>query len=152
MKGERLQKADFSHFPEIDIIEQALTFLMESLPSTVTRIHFHTLGLHAIAIREDDATSSLWPNEEKAVLMGSIVTSMKMCGVQNISYLKGSRDLFSLSSKLSQPVLKDHQNGIRFYISPVLVCKKPRFTVGAGDMISSTAIVHSMRSSAVLQE
>jgi ADP-dependent phosphofructokinase/glucokinase len=44
----------------------------------------------------------------------------------------------------TNPIIKFERNSIKFYITPVLVCKMPLKTVGLGDAISSTGLFYSL--------
>ena len=48
----------------------------------------------------------------------------------------------------NSPVDSWQRNGISFYLSPVLVCRKPLKTVGLGDAISATGLLNSQYVSA----
>lgn len=145
--GSSLKRSDFSHFPKDENIVNALSFIMKKMPSKLSRVHFHTLGLHAIVIRND----SMWKDEENAVLLGSVFTSLKICDI-TLNNLEKNKDSFSLKIEGEEekynPVRKfsDEDNAFSFFVSPVLVCKSPKYTVGAGDLISSTAFVRSIKS------
>lgn len=43
----------------------------------------------------------------------------------------------------SDPVLVWEENSLEYYLSPVLVCKKPKKTVGLGDAISAVGLLHN---------
>lgn len=44
---------------------------------------------------------------------------------------------------LAQPVIELKRGSIKFQMTPVLVCKNPKRTVGLGDSISSVGLVYS---------
>ncbi len=60
---------------------------------------------------------------------------------QNI-FLKIDENEYT-SLNISNPVTEFRRGKINFFLSPVLVCKKPLKTVGLGDAISSVGLLYS---------
>lgn len=49
-------------------------------------------------------------------------------------------DAEPLKVTVEEPVLTWQQGSVYFFLAPVLVCEKPKVTVGLGDAISAAAI------------
>ncbi len=127
-------------------------YSLNNQASTLTRIHFHSLTYHIIAV-----VKGKWFNLKSAVAAGTNIAGMQACGskqrdIENFE-LRIPRT-FQLSShedyrnkpvtfNASEPVIIYDVQGYQFYLSPVLVCKKPLKTVGVGDAISSMALFYS---------
>ncbi len=137
-----------AHSPTAAVVERALAEMLHLLPASVTRLHFHSLGLHMIAVREEGG----WKGESAAVLAGSVVTSLRVCNTTSL----GDGELFQVltngtfvtaaGERLSfEPHASWTVGGVTFAAAPVLVCKKPVQTVGAGDSISSSSLIRSLR-------
>lgn len=146
-ENSTLSPEAFSHSPKVGDVETALAAILARLPR-VSRLHFHSLGLHMSAVRK----GSRWRSEKAAVLTGSITTSLRVCNTTRID-----PELFELRMAESfvtagDVVLtfgpgqqwEDAHNS--YSAAPVLVCKRPTHTVGAGDSISSSALVRAMKS------
>ncbi|XP_062859326.1 ADP-dependent glucokinase isoform X2 [Trichomycterus rosablanca] len=116
----------------------------------LTRIHFHTLAYHVLA-----TVDGHWGNQREAVAAGARVASAQACGLQAVDVAKvGLKAPLSFYSSFSEPresLVLDPSNpvtvwrrgNISFYLSPVLVCKRPLRTVGLGDAISAEGLVYS---------
>lgn len=74
-------------------MEHALSEILRVAPSSLSRLHFHSLGLHLVASRAE----SRWQNEESAVVTGALTAGLKVCNVT--SFGDGSK--FKLLSSLS---------------------------------------------------
>lgn len=146
----------------IDILEWTLNSLGND-KSKLTRIHFHCLMYHIIAEQE----SSNWSNTASALLSGAKIAGKQACGfeyadntindkLENLiefqtAHLvdKDNNILFEIEKNKfvkfnsSNPVIEFKRGNIRFYFTPVLVCKKPIKTVGLGDAISSNALYYN---------
>lgn len=140
--GHELPRSAFSHSPAPRDIERALQLVLAHLPN-VTRVHFHSLGLHAIATVDG---APFWrPRDElAAVVTGALTTSLRVCNVDRVD-----RERFEVIADLSfeprfEPAAHWRRGSLHFFACPVLVCKKPVFTVGAGDSISSSALIRSV--------
>ncbi len=144
-----LAAASFAHSPPLALVERALAAMFRQLPASVTRLHFHSLGLHVIGVRQ----GSRWRAENAAVLTGSVATSLRVC---NATELDEKSDMFQVLAEESfdtsdgrRLTFSPHANwthdGIAFSACPVLVCRQPVQTVGAGDSISSSALIRSLR-------
>jgi ADP-dependent glucokinase len=137
----------------VDIIEWVL--LTHGKNSKLTRVHFHYLLYHIIAINDDYA----WSNTESALLSGTKIASKQACDYDfdaNENDDFHSKIHYRINTKQFQidenqyieidptnPVMRFQRNNIKFYLTPVLVCKKPIKTVGLGDAISSTGLLFS---------
>jgi ADP-dependent glucokinase len=120
--------------------------------SKLTRVHFHYLLYHIVALTDND----LWSNTDASLIAGSKVASKQACDYdyhENESEDFSEKVFFKFGTKKfeiekdnflmlnsSNPILKFKRNSIYFYLTPVLVCKKPLRTVGLGDAISSTGL------------
>ena len=141
----------------IDILEWVLQSFGNSVNknSKFSRIHFHYLIFHIIALTSD----SNWTNTEASLLSGSKISSKQACDYpyhENESVDFQEKVFYKMDTKMfeveknnfltlnsSNPIIKFTRNSIDFYITPVLVCKKPLKTVGLGDAISSTGLFYA---------
>jgi ADP-dependent glucokinase len=136
-----------------DIVVPALVFLFElsdglraearaegrTNARRLSRIHFHYLHYHIVAVREDE-----WDGGREAVAAGSLAVTMAACA-------------FAKTPTRSTPtkvLLRDEQRArvdstrteletggaVWLHTAPVLVCRQPRHTVGLGDVVSATAL------------
>lgn len=125
-----------------------------STSSRLTRIHFHSLTYHIIA-----TDAQYWKNSLSASAAGSRAASRQACDKEYISTSEvelRTPEVFSRSVKFwelrrilvkrdqANPVTEWKRNHLHFYFSAVLVCKKPKRTVGLGDCISATGLQHSI--------
>lgn len=131
----------------IDILEWIfLNFGREN--SKLSRIHFHSLTYHIIGITD----SSNWGNVVSSLLSGSKIASKQACdnsfhektesffhSTVEYRFINSEKFLFSKTN----PFVELKRKNIRFYLTPVLVCKNPLKTVGLGDAISSTGLIYS---------
>lgn len=121
--------------------------------SRLTRIHFHCLTYHIIAV-----VPNTWLNSNVAVAAGSRAASRQACDSENLSSTEvelRTPKKFARSIKfweLRRNLLKrDEANpatswkyeNVHFHFSAVLVCKEPKRTVGLGDCISATGLQYS---------
>jgi ADP-dependent glucokinase len=112
-------------------------FHSKAAGTRLSRIHFHSLEFHIIAVMSDRQFS--WSAEKAtgAVAAGSLAASLQAC----------NSELNSLTSELhfatDKVVNRWQQEGIQFALAAVLVCKKPLKTVGLGDIISATGLLYS---------
>lgn len=113
-------------------------------------------------------TRSRWSNTKSSLLGGSKIASKQACNVdfddesQNqllASMLElrlkheydpadgqvllnmGENKMLKLNS--SDPVIEFRQRNVKFYLTPILACKKPLKTVGLGDAISSNGLLYA---------
>lgn len=148
----------------IDILEWTLNKFgksNENIKSRLTRIHFHCLMFHIIA----EIDSSNWSNTVASLMSGSKIAAKQACGFEfndhkNEELLESLLEFRitheyddqknivfkvdqnkSLKFNTSDPVIEFKRNAIKFYFTPVLVCKTPLKTVGLGDAISSNGIL-----------
>ena len=146
--------------PEVSVVADLLHWLITTYGSItgLSRVHLHTLTYHIVA----ELIGGPWRYGEPAVVMGAKVAGLQACSVEMFDgklfevllpsrfYL--SREDLTLSKQMvqfspSSPVVHWLREGVRYYLSPVLVCKQPLKTVGLGDAISSTGLMYSMYSS-----
>lgn len=147
--------------PSVPVASDLLHWLIEKFSSLtrkssrLTRVHFHTLSFHIIAVLQQP---SRWENSESAVLAATRVAGLQACDLdqfdidqfelrQPLNFTLSSRDQ-ELSQSIrhittQRPVATWQRQGVQYYMSPVLVCKKPLKTVGLGDTISSFGLLYS---------
>lgn len=114
----------------------------------LTRIHFHSLTYHIVAVVE-----SKWSNVEQATAAGTQVAGLQACDIPQLKaeimelQIPLRFKLFSGDEDRvfdgNNPVLSWRKDGYLFVFSPVLVCKNPTKTVGLGDAISATGLMFS---------
>lgn len=152
----------------IDILEWVLNSFGKSDQSNnskLTRIHFHCLTFHVLAI----INSGEWSNTRQALVAGTKIASKQAAGLdfnnekneQNLEELielkiksetneNNEEVLLEIEEKkffklnASHPVIEFSRGSIDFFLTPVLVCKNPKKTVGLGDSISSVGLVFSL--------
>ncbi len=131
----------------------------------LSRVHFHALGFHVIAIRTEmkvdaagSATLRQWRASEGAVAAGSVAATLSGCAA-SVGSLHGNdldlkRAAFVAEGEARKvsaesPVLRHSLDAdgthVDFYLAPVLVCKHPKGTVGLGDIISATGLAHQLQ-------
>ncbi|GFO02997.1 ADP-dependent glucokinase [Plakobranchus ocellatus] len=146
--------------PDIHKISDILLWLMQTYghsqknnpSSRLTRIHFHSLTFHIIAVQETS-----WSNSDNAVAAGAQVAGLQACDTGALTNdlvdlkIPSNFKLFSGDSEREfdpdKPLMTWRKNGILFALSPVLVCKHPVKTVGLGDAISATGLMFSQHHS-----
>ncbi|XP_013090269.2 ADP-dependent glucokinase-like isoform X1 [Biomphalaria glabrata] len=116
--------------------------------SRLTRIHFHSLTFHIIAVEE-----SAWSNVDKATAAGAQVAGLQACNIakmdENLVMLKIPLKFKLFTGDVEKefdphnPVITWKKDNYYFVFSPVLVCKHPVKTVGLGDAISATGLMFS---------
>ena len=126
--------------------------------SRLTRIHFHSLTFHILVQPTRDLAGSRWSAGVEAVMAGSRQASLQACNTNEITpdkfdlLIPKSFHLSHSDATLSRsPVDYEPDNGyaawqregLDYFLSPVHVCRKPLKTVGLGDAISSTGLLHS---------
>uniref|UniRef100_A0A6B2L6Q5 ADP-dependent glucokinase n=1 Tax=Arcella intermedia TaxID=1963864 RepID=A0A6B2L6Q5_9EUKA len=132
------------HFkePKVQTISNAIAFIFNKIkPATreFSRIHFHYLKYHIVAQRK----GSRWVPGKKSVVIGSMIASIQSCVFSDIQKLDELFFVpFSSETSTLEAVRFWEEQGIEFYLSPVLVCKSPKKTVGLGDAISATGLLY----------
>ena len=127
----------------------------------LTRGHFHSLGFHIIVSRLGARRQAWSPMLDSAVAQGSVTATLKACGFPNDAIFRDrvtKRDIelispltFTVSDgsninlSLEKPVGIWDEGQYRFYFAPVLICHKPKVTVGLGDAISSNGLAYSLK-------
>ncbi|XP_066929165.1 ADP-dependent glucokinase-like [Clytia hemisphaerica] len=148
--------------PEIGLMADILDWALNTFgrntryggaSSRLTRIHFHCLIYHVICVHE-----GYWGNALAATAAGSRAASRQACDKEDVStselelrtpeYFARSVQNWQLRRNLvkhddANPVTQWTNNHLNFYFSAVLVCKKPKRTVGLGDCISATGLQQS---------
>lgn len=146
--------------PEIEWASDLLHWLMQTygsgstsgLPSMLTRVHFHSLSYHIIAVAEGGP----WFNSKEAVMAGARVAGLQACDTDVFSaasfhvlnpekfhVTKTSKKLKDIVMSTRTGWTEWNRDGINYFFSPVLVCNSPKKTVGLGDAISSLGLVYS---------
>ncbi|KAK3779540.1 hypothetical protein RRG08_045286 [Elysia crispata] len=146
--------------PDIHKISDILLWLMkrygksaeQKSESRLSRIHFHSLTYHIIAVVE-----KAWSNSESAVAAGAQIAGLQACDTAELKAdlldlkVPAKFQLFSGDTEREldplRPVISWRKDDILFVLSPVLVCKKPVKTVGLGDAISATGLMFSQTQS-----
>lgn len=141
--------------PEIHKISDIMLWLLQSYglssknpTSRLTRIHFHSLTYHIVAV-----VNSEWSNVAKAVAAGAQIAGLQACDILQLNDTLVELKIplrFKLHSgdqerdfDASNPVITWKRDNYLFVFSPVLVCKNPVKTVGLGDAISATGLMFS---------
>ena len=139
--------------PEIGYLADLMYWMLTTYGGRLSRVHMHSLTYHIIAIASDK-----WENTISSVAAGARVAGLQACNTTQFSDTDFSLlipDIISYSVEDERlrrspvvfngdhPVLTWHRNHITFYFTPVLVCNQPIKTVGLGDAISSTALIHT---------
>lgn len=139
--------------PEIGYLADLIYWMLTTYTGRLSRVHMHSLTYHIIAVASDK-----WENSVSSVVAGARIAGLQACDVTQFNdrdfsllipkifsfsvedeYLRRSPVMFSGD----KPVLMWKRNQISFYFTPVLVCNHPIKTVGLGDAISSTALIHT---------
>jgi len=151
----------------IDILEWILNTYGQSVNnpnSRLTRIHFHCLVFHLVVVKNN----SKWSNIQASIMAGSKIASKQASGFEfhdehrdeileelvefkmNHENTQDKQIKFKINTnefitfKSNNPISEFNRADIKFYFTPVLVCKKPLKTVGLGDAISSIGLVYSL--------
>ena len=139
--------------PDVSAVSAALDYVFRAARaqgSTVTRIHFHSLGYHIVATARD----APWNNAVGAAASGSVTATYQACNVTSHADLHGDDLQLVVSTKLdvdgtgedirkltkSTAVHEWDTEALHHTFAPVLVCKSPDVTVGLGDAISASAL------------
>ena len=149
--------------PEPRAVSLALSYVMHYADTHVdgwanrriTRVHFHSLAFHIIAIRLNSNSRHWTTMMDSAVAQGAVTAATKACGmdlksfksehieaIAPMSFEVASGDFVQIG--LKEPVGVWAEGRHRFFFAPVLVCKKPKNTVGLGDAISSNGLAYSL--------
>eukprot|EP00117_Sycon_ciliatum_P015964 scpid66803/ scgid15597/ ADP-dependent glucokinase len=139
--------------PEAAVVADVLHWMLKHYSGKLSRVHFHSLTFHVVA-----EVAGRWNNSFSAVGAAARVAGRRACQVQEIDpekvQLKFPKAFVRsiLDPKLRrEPIVVDpnspvstwQRDGINFYLSPVLVCRRPLKTVGLGDAISATGLLYS---------
>ena len=146
--------------PEVGYLADLMYWMLTTYGGRLSRVHMHSLTYHMVAVASDK-----WENSVSSVAAGARVAGLQACNLSQFSdrdfsmlipeiisfsvedeYLRRSPVVFNAQ----EPVLTWKRNQISFYFTPVLVCNQPIKTVGLGDAISSTALIHTQLQSAIL--
>ncbi|KYQ89360.1 glucokinase [Tieghemostelium lacteum] len=117
-----------------------------------SRIHFHYLTYHIIAIKSGYSEQWRSPKASIAAVAASVLEAThQACNFSNISfhipenfqvdyhYTPGAKITIKFDES---PVSSWEDLGIEFFIAPVPVCKNPTRTVGLGDAISTVSYLY----------
>ena len=126
----------------------------------LTRVHFHYLRYHAIFF-----DPAVWHDSELAVGAGAWAAAATACEFRDVSPEATARDFDEREVELddsTRALMRDGNgrvqavrrgelttpNGeqLHYVVAPVLVCRKPRRTVGLGDTVSATALAATTHS------
>ena len=141
-----------------DIIDWLLQFYGRNArygaeSSRLTRVHFHCLTYHLMAVYPE-----YWSNSLAATAAGSRAASKQACDKEKLEPIDVEMrvpKVFARSVKFwelrrflvkreeSNPVTSWSHNGIDYNFCAVLVCKEAKKTVGLGDCISATGLQYS---------
>eukprot|EP00794_Sanderia_malayensis_P018131 gene18131-19941_t len=148
--------------PEIAVMADILFWTIvkfgrhsEDYPSSrLSRIHFHSLTYHIIAVRPTN-----WRQNVAAAAAGSSAATRQACDhehginleeveLRTPKYFARSVNSMPLRRNLvkhdqANPVTSWSRDDVEFHFSAVLVCKNPKRTVGLGDCISATGLQYS---------
>jgi ADP-dependent glucokinase len=104
----------------------------------LSRIHFHYLAYHIVAVRED----GVWQGGREAVAAGSLAVTLAACSMSETAALDSERVELRASDTSVKSERAELADGrfVWLHTAPVLVCRKPLRTVGLGDVVSSTAL------------
>ena len=121
----------------------------------ITRVHFHCLAFHIIAIRLNAKTSYWTPMIDSAVAQGAVAAVLKACGHELLEFEESHIELIAPMSftvpdgtmvmvDADEPVGVWVDGAIRYFYAPVPVCNAPKNTVGLGDAISANGLAYSL--------
>lgn len=132
-----------------DVLQWILNrFGSVSGPSLLSRLHFHALPFHVVAV----ATDARWGNQAASSAAGARTASAQACGRSHVhaseSQLRAPltfnvNHTHSLTLDPDWPITVWEQSHVTLHLSPVLVCKRPIRTVGLGDAISANGLLFS---------
>ena len=142
--------------PSVGVVSDLLHWLMLTFgshnKSVLGRVHLHSLSFHIIVVKDKGA----WLNTRAAVMAGAREAGLQACGTTTFNssmfklLLPGKFYASSSDPNLSQLLLSAgngwaewSRDGFFYYLSPVLVCRSPSRTVGLGDAISASGLLHS---------
>ncbi|RDD45185.1 ADP-dependent glucokinase [Trichoplax sp. H2] len=150
-------KEDWTGTPEIALVGDILYWLLHKFSqledSKLSRIHFHSLTYHIVSQLAGSWNNSLTATGAAARLAGLRACNRPEIVPQEVELQLPSAFIVSLTNSTlrrsaiiydpRKPVSKWSRGSIDMFLSPVLVCKKPRETVGLGDAISGTGLLYS---------
>lgn len=141
--------------PAVAVVADLIHWLFQKYAPRLTRVHFHSLTFHVLALKEGS-----WSGVRLGAAAASLVASQRACAsgllTEELFDLPFPRS-FSLhvadgnDEPLAQelrfnpedPVVTWQRDGINYALVPVLVCRKPVKTVGLGDAISASGLLHT---------
>lgn len=148
--------------PDVGMVSDIIFWLLKEYGQTdqnkesdLTRIHFHTLTYHMIAV-----INGHWSNQNSSVAAGARVAGSQACGTDTIdptkvvlkspmqfvlSQMDKTLNAKKMTLSPTNPVGVWHRENISFFITPVMVCIDPVRTVGLGDSISAEGLLYSGR-------
>eukprot|EP01132_Coremiostelium_polycephalum_P008378 gene8378-10292_t len=161
--GSNLKMSSFRD-PDVNTVVTAINHLFDLITHKrqLTRIHFHCLSFHLIAVRVVDqhsitGISTQWWNTKstsRSLAASSLEASERACGSKDlelklplqfkVDYLYTPGSTIDIKINPSHPVHHWQDNGLEFHIAPVLVCKRVEKTVGLGDSISSVSLIYQL--------
>ncbi|XP_051898668.1 ADP-dependent glucokinase isoform X2 [Pristis pectinata] len=160
--GPHSSQQYWSGTPDVGVVSDIIFWLLKEYGRTdstrdsdLTRIHFHSLTYHMVAVID-----GYWSNQVASVAAGARVAASQACGTDTIdptkvvlkspmkfvlSKIDKSLKTMKMTLSPTNPVGIWHRENISFFITPVLVCIDPIRTVGLGDSISAEGLLYSGR-------
>jgi len=123
----------------------AINDLLKLMKGQLSRLHFHSLFVHAICSNKD------WETPTIAVANSVLIASMKAClstDIQSTDILiqdepfKIFPDSEQVSFTKEKPIVEWNYGDYQCAISPVPVCRHPKETAGIGDNISGMGLAY----------
>lgn len=115
--------------------------------SLLSRVHFHSLPFHVVAVM-----TGHWGNQAASAAAGARTASAQACGRTHVHAPEAQlqaplhfniNQSHTLSLDPDRPITVWQQHHVTLHLSPVLVCKRPIRTVGLGDAISANGLLFS---------
>lgn len=115
--------------------------------SRLTRVHFHALPFHVVAV-----VTGRWGNQASSAAAGARTASAQACGRARVHIPEAElraplhfhiNQSHGLTLDPDRPITVWQQDHVTLHLSPVLVCKRPIRTVGLGDAISANGLLFS---------
>lgn len=115
--------------------------------SLLSRVHFHSLPFHVVAV-----VTGRWGNQAASAAAGARTASAQACGRAHVHVPEAQlraplhfnvNQSHVLTLDPDRPITVWQQHHVTLHLSPVLVCKRPIRTVGLGDAISANGLLFS---------
>jgi len=149
--GMELSNDQFTN-PNPNDVQKAIEFIFKVATPKInqrglTRIHFHSLAYHIIAVRQGEFNYKWCLEKAKiGVTSGSLASSEQACSadIEHMDILIPATLSINDALMKIESTINWEFRGIHYFLSPVLVCHKPTKTVGLGDTISSMGLLYSL--------